>query len=303
MAGEPRRPGRDQAGAGAAAQRPAQALLARRPRHGHHRRQRARPAVPGGGAGCGGDVRPLRPRQRPVRPPRLRRARGHGSGDPVQDRPLQRRPERRLARPGRPERDHARAHHHARERVVTRAAVANAPRPFRQGDLDGLCGAYAVVNAVRLAALPYRRLRHPACAALFAELVDELAEAGRLRAFVTGGMGADRVARLLRRAKVWLDVEFGLRLKVSRPFRKDDEPGPEACLQLLAGHLGRGGTAAIVGTETHWTVVSAVRGGRLVLADSHDRRYFVAAKALGDDVTANRLHLSSTFLLRVTKPP
>jgi hypothetical protein len=129
--------------------------------------------------------------------------------------------------------------------VVSRTTVADAPRPLRQGDLDGLCGAYAVVNAVRLAALPYRRLRHAACAALFAEL----AEAGRLRAFVTDGMGAGRVARLLRRARVWLDVEFDLRLKLSRPFREGGEPDPEACLQLLAGHLGRGGTAAIVGTR------------------------------------------------------
>ena len=185
--------------------------------------------------------------------------------------------------------------------VVARTEAG--PRPFRQGDLDALCGAYAVVNAVRLAALPHRRLRHAACAALFAELVDELAEAGRLRAFVTGGMGAGRVARLLRRARVWLDVEFDLRLKVSRPFREGDEPDPEACLQLLAGHLGRGGTAAIVGTETHWTVVSAVRGGRLVLADSHDRRWFMAARAFGDDVAASRLHLPGTFLLRVAKPP
>jgi hypothetical protein len=187
--------------------------------------------------------------------------------------------------------------------VVSRTTVADAPRPLRQGDLDGLCGAYAVVNAVRLAGLPYRRLRHPACAHLFGELVDELAEAGRLRAFVTGGMGAGKLARLLRRAKLWLTVEFGLRLEVSRPFRKGDEPDPGACLWLLADHLGRGGTAAIIGTAGHWTVVQALRGGRLLLADSHDRRYFLAAKAFGDDVAPSRLHLPGTFLLGVTKPP
>ena len=103
---------------------------------------------------------------------------------------------------------------------MSRGVVVNTPPPFRQGDLDGLCGAYAVVNAVRLAALPHRKLRRTACAALFGDLVDELAEAGRL-----------------------------------------------------------------------------------LLADSHDRSYFLAAKAFGDDVTANRLHLSSTFLLRVTELP
>ncbi len=180
---------------------------------------------------------------------------------------------------------------------------ADTPRPFRQGDLDGLCGAYAVVNAVRLAALPHRRLRRTACAALFGELVDELAEAGRLRDRVTRGMGAGKVARLLRRAGDWLDVEFDLVLEVERPFRRGEDPDPGACLQMLAGHLDRAGTAVIVGTEDHWTVVRAVRGGRLVLADSHDRRYFLAARAFGDDTAASRLHLAGTFLLRVTEPP
>ena len=41
---------------------------------------------------------------------------------------------------------------------------------------------------------------------------------------------------------------------------------------------------------------------RLVLADSHDRRYFLAAKALGDDGTASRLQSPGTFLLRVALP-
>jgi hypothetical protein len=186
--------------------------------------------------------------------------------------------------------------------VVSRPTAAGAPRPFRQGDLDGLCGAYAVVNAVRLAALPRRRLTRPACATLLAALVDELAEAGRLRDRVTSGMGRGSLARLLRRAKVWLDVEFGLALEVRRPFRKGGNPEAEACLRLLAGHLGQSGTAAIVGTETHWTVVSAVRGERLLLADSHDRRYFVAGKALGDAAAASRLQPPGTFLLRVTPP-
>src|SRR3954454_632938 len=111
---------------------------------------------------------------------------------------------------------------------------------------------YAVVNAVRLAALPHRKLRRAACAALFGELVDELAEAGRLRDRVTRGMGAGKPARLLRRAGLWLDVEYGLRLRVGRPFRKGEDPDPGACLRLLAEQRGHAGTAGVVGSEDHW---------------------------------------------------
>jgi hypothetical protein len=187
--------------------------------------------------------------------------------------------------------------------VVSRAAAADLLRPFRQGDLDGLCGAYAAVNAVRLAARPHCRLRRAACAGLFAALVDELADAGRLRGFVTGGIGTGKLARLLRRAGNWLDAEHGLRLEFRRPFRKGGGRDPGACLRLLAEHLARAGTAAIVGTANHWTAVSAVSGKRLLLADSHDQRYFLLAKALGTDAATSRLHLSSTFLLRIVPPP
>lgn len=180
--------------------------------------------------------------------------------------------------------------------------AAGTPPPFRQGDLDALCGVYAAVNAVRLAALRRRRLGRAACLGLFAALVDELAEAGRLRAFVTGGVGTGTLARLLRRATAWLDAEHGLALEVRRPFRKGDGLDADARLRLLAGHLAQGGTSAIVGTGDHWTVVGSVRGGRLLLADSHDRRYYVAAKALGSAAAASRLYLPGTFLLGVATP-
>jgi len=89
---------------------------------------------------------------------------------------------------------------------------------------------------------------------------------------------------------------------VRRPFRKGDGLDAGARLRLLAGHLERDGTAAIVGTGDHWTVITTVRGGRLLLADSHHRRHYVAAKAFGKAAAASRLHLPGTFLLGVATP-
>jgi hypothetical protein len=156
-------------------------------------------------------------------------------------------------------------------------AGAAAPKPFEQGDLDGLCGVYAVVNAVRLAAHPHRRLSAAECRGLFAALLAELADEGRLRGFVAAGLGNRVLARLLRRAGRWLRKRHGLALEVRRPFAKRDEPGPEKCLRVLAEHLARSGTAAIVGSDEHWTVVRAVTPKRLLLADSNGRRHFATA--------------------------
>jgi len=151
------------------------------------------------------------------------------------------------------------------------------PRPFEQGDLDGLCGVYAVVNATRLAAHPHRRLRAADCHELFAALLAELAGEGRLRGFVAAGLGTRVMARLLRRAERWLRKRHGLALEVRRPFAKRDQPEPEECLRVLTEHLARPGTAAIVGSDEHWTVVRAVTPKRLLLADSDGRRHFAAA--------------------------
>ena len=148
------------------------------------------------------------------------------------------------------------------------------PKPFEQGDLDGLCGVYAVVNATRLAAHPHRRLRAADCYDLFAALLAELADEGRLRGFVAAGLGGRVMARLLRRADRWLRKRHGLVLEVSRPFAKRDQPEPDACLRVLTGHLARPGTAAIVGSDEHWTVVRGVTPKRLLLADSDGRRHF-----------------------------
>jgi hypothetical protein len=176
------------------------------------------------------------------------------------------------------------------------------PKPFEQGDLDGLCGVYAVVNATRLAAHPHHRLRVADCRELFAALLTELADEGRLRGFVTHGLGPRILARLLRRAERWLRKHHGLALGVSRPFRKQDEPGPEECLRVLAEHLERPGTAAIVGSDEHWTVIRAVTAKRLLLADSDGRRHFATAtvsEAAGTG-SASRPWLSGIVLLEAS---
>ena len=176
------------------------------------------------------------------------------------------------------------------------------PKPLEQGDLDGLCGVYAVVNATRLAAHPHRRLRAADGYDLFAALLAELADAGRLRGFVAAGLGPRVLARLLRRADRWLRERHGLGLEVSRPFAKRDQPEPAACLRVLAEHLARPGTAAIVGSDEHWTVVRAVTPKRLLLADSDGRRHFAVAmmSEMAGTGSASRPWLPGMLLLEAS---
>jgi hypothetical protein len=177
-------------------------------------------------------------------------------------------------------------------------------RPYRQGDLDLLCGVYCVVNAVRLAALPHRRLGYTNSAVLFAVLVRKLDKRGWLYNVVTAGMGTRLVGRLLRWAGRWLRDEHELVLEVKRPFRKRDDP--LHCLQFLAAHLGKPGTAAIVGTAEHWTVAQAVGSKRLQLFDSNGRSYFrltVTFDDVGKQQVQSQIVLPGSFLLKVSPLP
>ena len=160
-----------------------------------------------------------------------------------------------------------------------------------------------MVNATRLAAGPHRRLSAADCADLFAALLAELADEGRLRGFVAHGLGTRVLARLLRRAGRWLRKHHGLALEVRRPFARRDQPGPEECLRVLAGHLARPGTAAIVGSDEHWTVVRGVTPKRLLLADSDGRRHFAVTAMISEGAgtgSASRPWLPGMLLLEAS---
>jgi hypothetical protein len=82
------------------------------------------------------------------------------------------------------------------------------PPPFQQGDLDGLCGAYAIINVARLTSC--RHLPKAAWRGLFEALVQRLHEAGELDDAVSDGIGARRLRGLLDDACTWLSAEHGL---------------------------------------------------------------------------------------------
>lgn len=143
-------------------------------------------------------------------------------------------------------------------------------QPYQQGELDALCGVYAVVNLVRLVAAPYRRLTRSACWELFGELMAELGERGRLPAAVTEGCGTGQVVRLVARARRWLRDRYGLELRVERPFVGKDrrQQAGDLLLPMLARHLEEPARAVLLGLVEHWTVVRAVSDRRLRLFDS-----------------------------------
>src|SRR3954454_7366701 len=87
-------------------------------------------------------------------------------------------------------------------------------KPYRQGRLDGLCGVYALINALRLLC---PRLDEDACERAFCALIQARAQhAASPLAVISGGLTRRELLRLI---SVWQRVaarEFGITVTVSR---------------------------------------------------------------------------------------
>ena len=104
------------------------------------------------------------------------------------------------------------------ERTRVLRGVRRRPRrvrqPYRQGDLDGLCGVYSVVNTVRVLC---PELDQEGAEWLFAHLMESLHGSGvDLSIAVASGIGRVELGRLVRAAVAYVDEELDIRLTVKR---------------------------------------------------------------------------------------
>jgi hypothetical protein len=154
---------------------------------------------------------------------------------------------------------------HKTKRRITRHRV----RPYRQGDLDGLCGIYSIVNAVR-AICP--EVDGDTAEDMFDVLMQRLlrTEANPATA-VTGGIGRKTMTRLITEASAYVLEEFDIRLRAQRLPKNVRHAGN---LDRLWVHLhgaispSRVAILGLGGKHSHWTVAVQVTPHRIRLSDS-----------------------------------
>jgi hypothetical protein len=140
--------------------------------------------------------------------------------------------------------------------------------PYRQGQLDGLCGLYAIINAIRLATRDRTdEFSHGVWRELLLALISE-AESVTATA-VVHGIGAKPLCELAKAAQRHLASEHGVAVTVSR------SRGPKHSFDGLIAHLAeltkQPATAVVVqlaGDVRHWTVLRGVGKQALELLDS-----------------------------------
>ncbi|MDF2232406.1 hypothetical protein P2H44_07545 [Albimonas sp. CAU 1670] len=153
-------------------------------------------------------------------------------------------------------------------------------RPLQQGRLDGLCGVYAIVNAVRLIVDGRSRMTLPASQDLFGTLIDILADDGKLQKAMTDGVPPKRLRKLAAAACEWVDSELGLSISTDRPFAGNRSLlFAEAAATMRSELAGEQGHAAyIIGTVEHWTVIRSVSACQIRLFDSAGMGHWTVAR-------------------------
>ena len=135
--------------------------------------------------------------------------------------------------------------------------------PLQQGDLDSLCGIYAIINAIRLAA--GTTITKPTEMNLSYRGVRVLLEREVLGATLQNGLRAKNFKRLSKEIVKKARQLTGLNFRTNRFDEAHKTPEDFFKDELLAG---RPTCLRITGSIDHYTVLSGITPTKLILFDS-----------------------------------
>lgn len=142
-------------------------------------------------------------------------------------------------------------------------------RAVKQGELDALCGIYALINALEVTGVTGPR--SPMHKQLFRRLTLGL-PADRLQAAMFDGLDSEDLLETGSKAFRWLGRRHRIRVSLERPWHDTDFTGVEAYIDQLRQSARRSDTAVIVNVHlpgySHWSVVRRFEGKRALLRDS-----------------------------------
>ncbi len=181
------------------------------------------------------------------------------------------------------------------------------PRARIQGNLDGLCGVYAVVNAIRN--LAPTRLNSEEERELFRQLIVKLGEERRLEDALCNGMTVQPLGRLIDSASEFLQTNRGHRLSRQLAFRQAPE-GLKLFWETTSAHLDDNGPGSVIlglgGMYDHWTCIGTMSESSITLIDSDGIRRLNRKNCAISEAKGSRHHVlwsTQTYLLKTYASP
>ena len=184
------------------------------------------------------------------------------------------------------------------------ADASKSIRPLRQGELDSLCGLYAIINAVRVVLGPRQCVGYAASVSLFKVGLRSLQRSRKLLRGI--GVGIDEPTLSTVCTAVIDEANRLLRtdIRLVRP------PGgtaasAAAAIKFIKRQL-QAGSPVLVGFEgrlDHWTLVTRYSASRLTLFDSSGLHWVpIAAVCLADDGSGKPHPITERGLIAVSMP-
>lgn len=171
-------------------------------------------------------------------------------------------------------------------------------KPFRQGELDGLCGIYSALNATNLSS--GHHIKKEIFEIIFQECLLALGSKHPVEDIIVYGVNLHGMCRLLRDV-----IPLHCPLKYRRPFyRTAQKPLTDYWRALRLFLDGTPGRAVITALETkdfgHWTVIGSISKRRLNLFDSTGMKTINRSRCTTGRTTkvrTTRLYPTHTFFI------
>lgn len=175
------------------------------------------------------------------------------------------------------------------------------PRALKQGDLDGLCGMYAVVNALNhlLSIKPPPGFNE--------EMFEVVARSVPRREYpevLWEGMDVETLTRIARRATRHFEAEYEVRITVERPFARRRFRDRHAYFDAVSSYWDKQYSTFIVFIDwpksvghAHWSVLKTIEDQRICLVDSGGQHALPTARMGVNGDRGTRLHPPSTLML------
>ena len=162
----------------------------------------------------------------------------------------------------------------AKTRTTQRSSL---PRPRQQGDIDGLCGFYAIINALRLAFQPYGGLSVQHEKLIWRSIVRAADRKWRFASLFLGGIHTYQFLTVARYAAKTAYRLTGKKVLLKPLLRRDVEACARSLNAVIAALKAKGHTSILAGLESkelsHWTVITGVSRSTLRVLDSDGFHY------------------------------
>jgi hypothetical protein len=145
-------------------------------------------------------------------------------------------------------------------------------RPYHQGKLDGLCGIYATINAMRLVCNGQPQRCTLPGKALFEACLVHIESIPPLSDVVADGMSTLQLLSCLRLVKKYLQTKRNIRIRITRPLVGSGLDRLDGVIKALRQFLTTDHRSVLIGYSDwyggHWTVIQSVGPSHFNLADS-----------------------------------